>query len=130
MAKLTVIFGPQASGKSSSVEVLTRNFGQKRFRTIFYSYEEPIVESELLLRKPECVIVDECPLESLDYFVKLVNHSKINIKGTSKTIHDINTPEFYVIINNCVEPGQVLEIAGGRNIKMIECRKRMEVNNG
>ncbi len=127
MTKLTVLFGPHGSGKTSIAQSLARK--RKSYTTSFNNAEDPLLMNHVLHHRPEVVIVDECPLEALDQLVKLCNGKTIRIQHAVTGLHEIETPELIVIIQNSVSAQQVFTKAAGRNIELIECTRK-EVANG
>lgn len=127
MARLTVIFGPQCSGKSSTASALTR-----AKKTLFLNpcnLRSPFCFSPLYDQEVDYVVIDELPLERLDEVLTIANAPKLLVEKQLEKAKSIDTPKFFVVISNEPTPEQVLAIAGGRNFEIIECRRK-EVSNG
>ena len=127
MAKLTLIFGPAGSGKSSTA----RNLAGKRktYEAEYHRPGEPILLSMLLHIRPEVVILDELPLEELDRVISFANSKETRIQHPVTGLHKIKTPDVIVILQNSVPAEAVYAQASGRNIQLIECARK-EVIDG
>lgn len=128
MPKLTVLFGPQGSGNTTLAEKLA---GKRRtYRTDFHQSGDPLRISHVLLHRPEVVIVDGCPLREVDGLVTISKGKVLRIRHSVTGMHEIETPELIVVIQNSVPAQQVIEWASGRDIDLIDCSKLKEVHHG
>lgn len=127
MSKLTVIFGPQGSGKSQMVVALTR--GKKTLFLNAERIENPFCFEALHDKEAECVVFDEYPLDKLDWIVGIQRSETMTVDKRGVEPKIIKTPKIYVVIWNNPSPEEVMAVVGGRNFQLIEC-KRKEVGRG
>jgi hypothetical protein len=126
MPKLTVLFGPQGSGKRSTAQRLAGK--SKTYETTFNTSSDAVRMNEVLMHRPEVMIVDEVPLKILDRFVNLANLEVWRIQHPITGMKEIPAPKLIVIIQNSVTAQEVFTVASGRNIELIECTGKEVVN--
>lgn len=126
MDKVTVLFGTQGSGKTTIASNLAGK--RKTYRAEFYTPEDPLNLSHVLHAQPEVIIVDECPLNQLYSLVRLANNKVLRYHHPVTGMHEMETPEIIVVIQNHVSAQEVFAIASGRNIKLFQCKVKEVVN--
>ena len=126
MAKLTVIFGPPGSGKTSTARNLT--IKKKVLWINGYEVGRPFYLQGMYDSEPDAIIVDECPIHKIDILVSLANQETAIVEKPAKPEKEISVPKIYVILSNELDSEQVLSVVSGRGFQLIQ-RERKEVSD-
>ena len=121
MAKLTVITGPQASGKTTKARAIAE--GKSLLEIQSYRLESPFVFSPLYDQEAEVVIIDTLMIQKLDTVIALSQSEKMTVEKRGFPAKEINTPSFIVVLDNERSYAEYLKAKGPNQFELIETRK-------